>query len=107
MRQARDGKLYSKQQFVSFYGQARGEAMWNEASQRGAAEPAGAPAGAAPAPCAPEAVSELPPGTHSFMVKHAVLRSLLMSPLRKIWLSCVRSWTATHLLELSLARAQF
>ena len=26
MRQARDGKLYSKQQFLIFYGQARGEA---------------------------------------------------------------------------------
>ena len=49
MRQARDGNLYTKGQFVTFYG-ARADAIWNEANRRGAAEPAGAPAGADPGP---------------------------------------------------------
>ena len=64
MRQARDGHFYTQEQFMTFYG-ARGDAMWNEANRRGAAEPAGAPAGAVLGPSAAQAVSEPPPGNHS------------------------------------------
>ena len=42
MRQARDGHYYIHNQFVNHYS-ARGDAMWNEANGRGAAEPADEP----------------------------------------------------------------
>ena len=49
MRQARDGKLYTKEEFITYYNE-HGDAMWNEANRGGAAEPASAPPEADPRP---------------------------------------------------------
>ena len=50
MRQARDGMWYTKEQFVEYYAE-RGEAMWNEAKPRGAAELASASVAVVLGPC--------------------------------------------------------